>query len=112
MDPARGDVWLVDFNPTRGHEQSGQRPCLVISVNAFNYGPAELIIGIPITTKRKGIISHVEIAPSEGGLRQPSFIKCEDVRSLSKDRFTKYLGPVSKSTLRKVEDSLRILMGL
>ena len=111
-DPSRGDIWLVDFNPTRGHEQAGKRPCLVISVNAFNYGPADLIIGIPITTKSKGIALHVPVDPPEGGLKQKSFIKCEDLRSLSKDRFESYLGLISKSTMEAVEDRLRILMGL
>ncbi len=111
-DPSRGDLWLVDFNPTRGHEQRGRRPCLVISVNTFNYGPADLIIGIPVTSHAKGIISHVPVDPPEGGVRKRSFIKCEDLRSLSKDRFEKYLGSVSRSTMEEVEDRLRILMGL
>ena len=28
----RGEIWTVDLNPVRGHEQAGKRPCLVISV--------------------------------------------------------------------------------
>ncbi|WP_198471546.1 type II toxin-antitoxin system PemK/MazF family toxin [Acetomicrobium sp. S15 = DSM 107314] len=39
-EPSRGEIWLVDLNPLRGHEQAGRRPSLVISVNGFNYGPA------------------------------------------------------------------------
>jgi mRNA interferase MazF len=31
--PSRGDIWLIDLNPTRGREQSGTRPCLVVSVD-------------------------------------------------------------------------------
>jgi len=39
-DPSRGDIWLADFNPIRGHEQAGQRPVLVISEDLFNKGLA------------------------------------------------------------------------
>ncbi len=44
----RGDIWLVDLDPIRGHEQSGTRPALVISVDALNYGPAGLLVVLPI----------------------------------------------------------------
>ncbi len=109
---SRGEVWLVDLNPTRGHEQSGKRPCLVISVNMFNQGASELIVVLPITSKEKGIPFHVEINPPEGGLTLRSFIKCEDVRSISIERFERCLGVASLESLGAVEDRLRILMGL
>ena len=53
--PARGEIWLADLNPVHGREQAGRRPCLVVSVNPFNQGPAELVIVLPLTTKDKGI---------------------------------------------------------
>ena len=34
--PKQGDIAYVDFNPTKGHEQAGARPCVVISNNIFN----------------------------------------------------------------------------
>lgn len=108
----RGEVWLVDLNPVKGHEQAGKRPCLVISVNLFNQGASGLVVVLPITSKQKGIPFHVEINPSEGGVKMPSFIKCEDVRSISVERLDKYWGTVSSETLAAVEDRLRILMGL
>ena len=49
---------------------------------------------------------------SEGGLRQPSVILCEGVRSVSKDRLCERWGAVRPSTLEAVEDCLRILIGL
>ena len=109
---SRGEIWLVDLNPTRGHEQAGKRPCLVISVNMFNQGASELIVVLPITSKEKGIPFHVEISPPEGGLTLRSFIKCEDVRSISIERFERCLGTASLESLTAVEDRLRILMGL
>lgn len=44
MVPKRGEIWLIDLNPTRGHEQHGIRPAVIISVDEFNSCPADLII--------------------------------------------------------------------
>ena len=44
ITPSRGEIWMVDLNPARGHEQAGYRPCLVVSVDLFNHGPAELVV--------------------------------------------------------------------
>lgn len=110
--PHRGEVWLVDLNPTRGHEQAGQRPALVVSENIFNDGPADLCIVIPITSRLRPIPSQVRIPPLEGGLRRESAALCEAVRSISKDRFVRRLGTIRRERLRAIEDTLRILMGL
>ena len=108
----RGEVWLADLNPVRGHEQAGKRPCLVISVDLFNQGASGLAVVLPITSKAKGIPFHVEINPPDGGLKVKSFVKCEDVRSISTERLEKRWGVVSLETLVQIEDRLRILMGL
>ena len=110
--PGRGEIWLVDLNPARGHEQSGRRPALVISVDLFNSGPAELVVVLPITTKDKKIPLHVKINPPEGGVKETSFVKCEDIRSVSTERLLARLGEVSRDTLLEVEDRVRILLGL
>lgn len=112
QQPGRGDVWLVDLNPTRGHEQAGIRPGLVVSVDAFNQGASGMVVLLPITSKRKGIPFHVEVEPPEGGLIATSFVKCEDIRSLARERLGKQLGAVSDSTMNLVEDRLRILLSL
>ncbi len=98
-DPARGEVWVVDLSPTRGHEQGGTRPALVVSVDEFNAGPAGLVMVVPLTTRDRRIPSHVRIEPPEGGVRQTSFVKCEDLRSVSKARLTGAWGRVSEETM-------------
>jgi len=108
----RGEVWLIDLNPVRGHEQAGKRPALVISVDLFNSGPAGFVVVLPITTKDKKIPLHVRLEPPEGGLNEISFVKCEDVRSVSTERLTVCLGQVSQSVLALVEDRVKILLGL
>ena len=103
---------MVDLNPTRGHEQAGIRPGLVISVDKFNHGLAGLVVMLPITTKAKGIPFHVRIDPPEGGLKMKSFIKCEEVRSIAKERLSRWLGKISINSMVEVEDRLRILLNL
>ena len=112
LDILRGEIWLLDLNPTLGREQSGTRPGLVVSDNIFNRGPADLIIVVPITSKNKNIRSHVQIAKGEAGLTVDSYAKCEDVRSVSKIRFIKKFGTVEHQTLISVEETLRFLMKL
>ena len=90
--PSRGDVWLVDLNPVRGHEQAGTRPGLMVSVDLFNHGPAGLVVLLPITSKARGIPFHVELTPPEGGLKSRSFVKCEDVRSVAQERLIRRHG--------------------
>jgi mRNA interferase MazF len=110
--PSRGEIWLVELSPVRGHEPAGRRPALVISVDEFNHGPAGLVHVIPLTTKEKGIPLHVEVLPPEGGLTRRSFLKCEDLRSVAKERLVEAWGSVGPETLAEVEDRLRILLGL
>lgn len=110
--PSRGEVWWADLNPIVGHEQGGRRPCLVVSVDRLNHGPAGLVTVLPITTRDKRIPLHVRIEPPEGGLPEPSFVKVEDIRSLSKQRLCDRLGRVSPATMAEVADRLRILLDL
>jgi|SRR3989338_1487672 len=110
--PSRGEIWTLRLNPVKGHEQGGTRPALVISNDYLNHGPAGIAIVIPITTKDKHIRSHVKLEPPEGGLNKISFIKCEDIRSVSTERFVKRHGKVSVSTMNKVEDLIRTILEL
>jgi mRNA interferase MazF len=111
-DPLRGEVWSVDLNPTRGREQRGSRPSIVVSNDNFNNGPADLIVIVPLTGTYRGLPLHVKIDPPEGGLRKQSFAKCEDVRSVSKERLTRRWGNVTPSTMAEVANRLRMLLDL
>lgn len=112
MRPSRGEIWLVSLDPTVGREQAGMRPALIVSVNTFNHGPAELVVLVPITTKCKNIPLHVALSPLETGLSCVSFAKCEDLRSVSLKRLDRCLGAVASGTMQLVEDRLRILLDL
>lgn len=81
-------------------------------MDPFNHGPAGLVVLLPLTSAAKGIPFHVEIHPPEGGVKVTSFIKCEDVRSVAKERLSRRWGKVSRNTLDAVGDRLRILLDL
>lgn len=110
--PSRGDVWLANLNPTRGHEQASTWPCLIVSTDAFNHGPSGLVVILPITTRRRGVPFHISVGAPEGGLSEESFVKCEDIRSVSTERLVRRLGAVSDPLLNQIEDRLRILLQL
>ena len=111
-NPQRGEIWRADLNPTRGHEQSGIRPVLIVSDDALNKSPVELVIVLPLTSKSKNVRTHVPVAPPEAGLTMPSYVKREEVRSISVERLQGLIGQVEKSTLEQVEYRLRVLLGL
>jgi mRNA interferase MazF len=81
------------------------RPALVLSVDLFNAGAAELVAAVPLTRTERKIRWHVQVRPPEGGLAAASFIQCENVRSVSKRKLKRVRGRVSAETLEQVEES-------
>jgi mRNA interferase MazF len=110
--PQRGDVWLANLDPTFGHEQGGHRPVLVVSVDAFNGGRSGLVVVLPITSRVRPLPLHIPVNPPEGGLRLPSAILCDAIRSIDRRRLIEYWGAITPSTLGLVEGCLRRLLGL
>ena len=110
--PARGEVWLMNLDPTIGHEQGGRRPGLIISDDALNRGPAGLVIVLPITGTDRGIVAHVRIPSAEGGLTKSSLIMADQMRAISTKRLGRRLGMLSAATMGQVEKRLRIVLGL
>ncbi len=66
--PSRGEVWDINLDPTLGHELAGDRPALILSVEIFNEGPADLVVVIPITRTERKVCWRVPVKPPEGGL--------------------------------------------
>jgi len=111
-DPIRGELWFGFLDPTIGHEQGGKRPLLVLSDDNFNRSGAGLVIVAPLTSRDKRMPWHVSVDPPEGNLKIRSYIKCEDIRSVSKLRLTHHLGEVDPSTTDEVEYRLKLLLSL
>ncbi len=110
--PVRGEVWDVALDPVLGHEQGGKRPALVVSADQFNQGPSGLAIVVPITSRDRNIRSWVAIEAGEGGCKTRSFAMTEALRSISVERMTRRRGMVSPQTMEKVEDCMRVILGI
>lgn len=109
---ARGDVWQYDPDPVRGHEQGRARPAVIVSADTFNSGPARLVVICPLTTRDRGIPSHVPIDPPQGGVRLRSFVMCDQVRAISTERLRSHVGTLEGRTMRAIGQRLRILLDL
>lgn len=92
VQPSRGQVWLADLNPTRGHEQAGTRPVLVVSHNTFNHGPAGLVFVLPLTRTDRRIPAHIPINPPEGGVKVRSYVLWCHPRDLERSAGRSCLG--------------------
>jgi mRNA interferase MazF len=94
----RGDVWLVDLNPTRGSEVSKERPTIVVS-NDINNLHSDLITVIPCSTNVSDLYP-VEVLLQE--LKYPSKAMCDQIRALSKERFVKKVATLSSTTMGQI----------
>ncbi len=109
----RQEIWWANLNPPgRGTEIHKKRPVLVVSVDQINNGPGEVVIIVPLGSHRTGIPSHIPIDPPEGGVKKTSYIRCDQVRMISKQRLEKPLGRVLAKTMSQVEQALKFLLGL
>lgn len=86
---------------------------LIISNDIFSRGPAGLVFVLPLTRTERRIPAHISIDPPEGGVKERSYVLCDAIRSISKDRLTgSAWGKVSPETMERVGEMLRILMDL
>jgi len=85
---------------------------LVLSVDFFNAGPADLVVVLPLTSTLREVPLHVRVSKGDGGTRNHSAILCEAIRSVSKDRLISRWGTLSYQVMADVEDRLRILLDL
>jgi mRNA interferase MazF len=110
--PKRGEVWWVVLDPTRGREQAGRRPALVLSADILNASAAGIVSVLPITSRDRSIRAHVAVEPPEAGLALPSWTMCEQVRTVARERLLGRMGAVAPRTLAAVSDRVRVLLDL
>jgi mRNA interferase MazF len=111
--PHRGEIWFADLTSRRGYEHTGSCPILVISNDTFNRGPAGLVLALPLTRMHCNIPLHIAVDPPEGGLSSRSYILCDSITSIMKDRLAATpCGKLAPHTLHQVDDILRVLMNL
>ena len=100
----RGDIWLVDLNPTRGQEIRKTRPAVVISSNV--YAAIAMRVVIPISTWQTKFSTRpfmVRIpATLNNGLDRDSAGNVLQVRSVSTERFVNRIGQIEDDRLKEL----------
>ncbi len=109
----RGSVVIVDLDPTRGHEQRGVRPCVVVSDPEVNDHQRFPLIGVvPITrTPGEGAL-YPALGPGASGLLGTSHALVDHVRSIDKRRVSRVYGTLTKAEMDSVDEGLVLFLGL
>ncbi|BAY62050.1 hypothetical protein NIES22_21170 [Calothrix brevissima NIES-22] len=115
MNIQRGEIYFVNLNPVQGREQAGERPVLVLSIDAINRLP--LVITVVVGTKGANILrdypTMVRVPPSESGLTLETVFLCFQIRSLDPKRFPETpAGKLSEQMMLLVEATTRYCLGL
>ena len=110
----KGDVYLARLDPTRGSEQSGSRPVVIVSRDAINRA-SPVVLVVPCTSwtqERKLYPSQVLINAPDGGLTADTIALCEQVRAIAKDRLADRWGMLAPPTIDLLDRALLIAMDL
>lgn len=108
----RGDIILVDFDPTIGHEIKKVRPALIISNNIANER-YNLITVLPITSKNTDRVFRTEVLiDKSAGLPKKSKILTQQIRTVDKLRISKVVGKLSLKQMEQVEERILIHLGI
>ena len=109
MTIRRGDICLAALDPVMGSEVSKTRPALIVSNDINNQFSGTLTV-LPITSKSLQKIYPFEVFLQKGmgNLPKDSKVKANQIRTLDKRRFVKFIGAVDADIMRKVETALMI----
>jgi mRNA interferase MazF len=101
----RGEIRWADLNPTRGREQSGLRPVLILSHDVFN-DRSGTVIAVAITSQHQKAGFPLTLELKTRDLPKQSWAKISQIRTLSVERIGKLIGKVSKEELAQVIEGL------
>ena len=108
----RGAVVWAELDPTRGREQAGRRPALVVAGDLCLEQADTLAIVVPATTIRRGWPTHVLLRGPELVLRRPTYAMTEQPRTISRERIVDVAGVVDVQTMAEVDMWLRDFLSL
>lgn len=109
----RGEIYLYDFGNDTGSIQGGTRPALVIQCEAGNEASTTTIVAaITTAIKKENLPPHIVLGKNFG-LRQPSMVMLEQIRTVNQDELKEYIGFVSSSyIMNEISVGLKKTFGL
>ena len=109
----RGDIWLINLDPTIGHEIKKSRPAVIIQNDIGNkYSPITIIA--PLTSQNIDKVYPIEVLIKSGlsKLNKDSKVLLNQIRVVDKKRLIKRLANLDNETMIKIDDALKISLGL
>src|SRR5579863_8977867 len=108
----RGEIRIVDLDPTRGSEAGKRRPAVIVSNDGANDTATRLGRGvvtvIPITSNIQHVYPFQVLLPAAStGLDQDSKAQAEQIRGVAVERVGQQIGQVPASIMLEIEDALR-----
>ena len=111
--PKRGDLYLVNFDPTVGSEIRKTRPAIVLQNDIANrHSSITIVAAISSQFDEQLYPTEVLIKANEGGLMVDSVALLNQIRSVDKQRLVKRLGTVKQDTMDRVDQALQLSLGL
>ena len=109
----RGDLFYYDFGDNSGSVQSGERPVLVIQADDYNQNaPTIIVAAVTSVIKKRYLPSHI-ILGEEFGLKKPSMVLLEQIRTVNREDLREYIGTVDDDKLfRQINATLKKTFGL
>ncbi|WP_031476791.1 type II toxin-antitoxin system PemK/MazF family toxin [Streptomyces bicolor] len=113
----RGDIYLVDYEPTRGSEASKARPAVIVSNDGANTAVERtgrgVVTLVPLTANTSRVHPFQVLLPAgECGLLKDSKVQCEQVRALAPDRLLRPIGSVPRQRMAQIDAALRLHLDL
>jgi len=109
-DILKGEIRWADLNPTVGHEQSGHRPVLILSVDLFNR-KSGTVIGVALTSQEPKAGFPLNIELTSLALPKRSWVKISQIRTLSTERIGGRIAEVDAATVSRILDGLDEILG-
>ena len=108
----RGDVWLINLDPTVGAEIKKTRPAVIVNDDAVGVLPLRVIVPITEWRDRYAVAPWMVYLPPDpqNGLGKPSAADTFQVRSLSQSRFVEQLGKLSEITMQEISRALALVL--
>ena len=111
-NPKRGEIYLVNFDPTLGSEIKKTRPALILQNDTANrWSPITIVAAITSQFKKPLYPTEVLLQAPEGKLEIDSVVLLNQIRSIDKRRLVKRLGLVKPETMTQVEQAILISFG-
>jgi len=111
--PRRGEVFLVNFDPTIGAEIKKTRPALVLQNDIANrWSPITIVAAITSRFEEPTYPTEVILRAPEGGLGVDGVVLLNQIRSIDKRRLVRRLGALKPERVRQVEQAILISLGM